>query len=76
MNSTPESARTWGIVILILGALSLFGLTTTLGGILAIIGGGNGSQLEAFKGDRKDHSDLPSMWTCSRRGHEVLSILW
>lgn len=39
LNSKPRSAKTWGIVILILGVLSLFGIVTTLGGILAIAGG-------------------------------------
>lgn len=37
--SNPSSTHSWGVVILILGVLSLFGIVTTLGGILAIIGG-------------------------------------
>ena len=39
MYSAPSSAKTWGIVVLILGIFSLIGISTTLGGILAIIGG-------------------------------------
>jgi hypothetical protein len=39
MNSNPRSAHTWGIIILLLGIFSLVGITTTLGGIFAIIGG-------------------------------------
>ncbi len=39
INSNPSSAHSWGVVILILGVLSLFGVVTALGGILAIIGG-------------------------------------
>jgi hypothetical protein len=39
MNSNPKSAHTWGIVVIILGVLSLIGITTTLGGILSIVGG-------------------------------------
>jgi len=39
MNSNPSSANMWGIVILILGIISLFGIITALGGLLAIIGG-------------------------------------
>jgi len=35
MYSAPDSVRVgWGIVIVILGAFSIFGFTTTLGGIL------------------------------------------
>jgi hypothetical protein len=39
INSNPRSAHTWGIVILLLGIFSLVGVTTTLGGVLAIVGG-------------------------------------
>jgi hypothetical protein len=39
INSNPRATHTWGIIILLLGIFSLFGVTTTLGGILAIIGG-------------------------------------
>jgi len=39
IRSTPSSAKSWGIVILILGILSLFGVVTAFGGILSIIGG-------------------------------------
>jgi hypothetical protein len=39
INSSPGSAKTWGIVILILGIISLIGIVTALGGILSIIGG-------------------------------------
>jgi hypothetical protein len=39
MYSQPSSAKTWGIIVLILGILSLFGVITALGGILALIGG-------------------------------------
>jgi len=39
MNSNPNSTHTWGIVILVLGVISLFGVVTALGGLLAIIGG-------------------------------------
>lgn len=39
MYSSPSSARAWGIVIVILGILSLIGIITALGGLLAIIGG-------------------------------------
>lgn len=39
MNSNPKSAHTWGIIILILGILSLFGITTTIGGILSLVAG-------------------------------------
>ncbi len=38
-NSNPGTARTWGIVILILGIFSLVGVITALGGILSIVGG-------------------------------------
>jgi hypothetical protein len=39
LNSNPRSAHTWGIVILLLGVFSLVGVTTALGGLLAIVGG-------------------------------------
>ena len=39
MYMNPRSTRMWGIVILLLGLFSLVGVTTTLGGVLAIIGG-------------------------------------
>ena len=39
INSNPRSAHTWGIILIILGIFSLVGITTTLGGILSIIGG-------------------------------------
>jgi hypothetical protein len=39
INSNPSSAHSWGVVILILGVLSLFGVVKALGGILAIIDG-------------------------------------
>lgn len=39
INSNPSSTHSWGVVILILGILSLFGVVTAPGGILAIIGG-------------------------------------
>ena len=39
MYSAPSSTKTWGIVILVLGILSLIGIITALGGLLAIIGG-------------------------------------
>jgi hypothetical protein len=39
INSNPSSTHSWGIVMLILGVLSLIGIVTALGGILAIIGG-------------------------------------
>jgi hypothetical protein len=39
MNSSPRFTQTWGIVIIVLGVLSLIGVVTTLGGVLAIIGG-------------------------------------
>ncbi len=39
MNSNPRLAKTWGIVILVLGVCSLPGVTTTLGGLLSIVGG-------------------------------------
>lgn len=39
MNSSPRLTQTWGIVIIVLGVLSLIGVVTTLGGVLAIIGG-------------------------------------
>jgi hypothetical protein len=39
MNSNPRLTTTWGIVILILGIISLIGIVTALGGLLAIIGG-------------------------------------
>jgi hypothetical protein len=39
INSNPRSAHTWGIVILVLGIFSLVGVTTALGGLLAIVGG-------------------------------------
>ena len=38
-NSNPRTARTWGIIILILGIFSLVGIVTALGGILSIVGG-------------------------------------
>ena len=39
INNNPLSAHTWGTIIVVLGVLSLFGVTTTFGGILAIVGG-------------------------------------
>lgn len=39
MYAQPRSAKAWGIVVLILGIISLFGILTTLGGILSLIGG-------------------------------------
>jgi len=39
LNNNPSSAHAWGIVILILGILSLFGVITALGGIISIAGG-------------------------------------
>lgn len=39
MNSNPRSTNAWGVVILILGIISLIGIVTALGGLLAIIGG-------------------------------------
>jgi hypothetical protein len=39
INSNPRYVRTWGIVILLLGIFSLVGITTTFGGLLAIVGG-------------------------------------
>ena len=39
INSNPSSAHSWGIVILILGVISLIGVVTAPGGILTIIGG-------------------------------------
>lgn len=39
MYSNPKSAKTWGIIVLILGIISFIGLITALGGLLALIGG-------------------------------------
>ena len=39
INSNPSSARTWGGIIIVLGVISLIGVTTTFGGILSIVGG-------------------------------------
>jgi hypothetical protein len=39
MYSNPKSAKMWGIIVLILGIISLIGIFTTFGGILALIGG-------------------------------------
>jgi hypothetical protein len=39
IHNNSSSSGAWGIVILILGVLSLFGVIAALGGILAIIGG-------------------------------------
>lgn len=39
MNKIPKSAPIWGIIIIIFGIFSLIGITTTLGGILSIVGG-------------------------------------
>jgi O-antigen ligase len=39
MNNNPSTTHTWGTVILILGILSLIGVVTALGGLLALIGG-------------------------------------
>jgi hypothetical protein len=39
INSNPSSAKAWGIVILILGIISLIGIVTAPGGILSIVGG-------------------------------------
>jgi len=39
MYSQPRSAKTWGIIVLILGVISLLGIVTTLGGLLSLIGG-------------------------------------
>ena len=63
MNSTPESAKSWGIVILILGVLSLFGGTTTLGGILAIIGGAMALSWKPSS-EVKTHPPIPPAFVC------------
>ena len=39
VNFIPSSAEAWGLVILILGIISLIGIVTALGGLLSIIGG-------------------------------------
>jgi hypothetical protein len=39
LNNNPRSAHAWGIVIIILGIISLFGVITALGGIISIAGG-------------------------------------
>ena len=39
INRNPRSAHTWGIIIIILGVISVIGVITTLGGILSIVGG-------------------------------------
>jgi hypothetical protein len=39
MYSSPSSTKAWGIVILILGIISLIGIVTTFGGLLSLIGG-------------------------------------
>ncbi len=39
MYTTPSSAKTWGILVLILGIISIFGIITAFGGLLSIIGG-------------------------------------
>ena len=39
MYSNPKSAKTWGIIVLILGIISMIGLITAFGGLLALIGG-------------------------------------
>ncbi len=39
MYSNPKSAKTWGIIVLILGIISMIGIVTAFGGLLALIGG-------------------------------------
>ncbi len=39
MNDNPKSAHMWGIIIIVLGVISLIGVVTALGGILSIGGG-------------------------------------
>jgi hypothetical protein len=39
MYSNPGSAKTWGIIILILSIIEFLGIITALGGLLAMIGG-------------------------------------
>jgi len=39
MNSNPASAKTWGVIVLILWIVSLFGVITAFGGLLSLIGG-------------------------------------
>jgi len=39
MYNQPNSATTWGIIILILGIISLVGIITAFGGLLSLIGG-------------------------------------
>jgi hypothetical protein len=39
INFIPSSAEAWGLVILIVGIISLIGIVTALGGLLSIIGG-------------------------------------
>ncbi len=39
MYTSPGSARTWGIVVLVLGIISMIGIVTALGGLLSLIGG-------------------------------------
>jgi hypothetical protein len=39
LNNNPSSAHAWGVVIIILGIISLFGVITALGGIISIAGG-------------------------------------
>jgi hypothetical protein len=39
INNNPQARHTWAIITIVLGAISLFGVITALGGLLAIIGG-------------------------------------
>ena len=39
MYTQPESAKSWGIVVLILGIISLMPIVTVFGGLLSLIGG-------------------------------------
>jgi len=39
MYSNPNSTKTWGVVVLILGIISFIGVITALGALLALIGG-------------------------------------
>jgi hypothetical protein len=72
MYSQPGSVKTWGIVILVLGILSLFGVLTALGGILSLVGG---ILAMTWKPSTRSSMSPPSQSTqirvCTNCGREV-----
>ena len=39
MYASPSSAKLWGVIVLVLGIISMIGIVTALGGLLSLIGG-------------------------------------